>query len=228
MTTYYKATRPDGTDFRTGTINYAQALAADETLTHPDAHWNHASGYLSISVAPGETLIGGRWPCRLFTVEPVGEARTVDTYQHKRAVHALRVVEEVDAWQALGPNGASVAQFIESIPQALENSAWDAAWDAALASAWNAARDAARDAALASARDGARDAARDSAWNAARDATWNAAWNAALDVAGDAPGGVPGGAARDAAWAIVVKDMITPTQFDTLTRPWRILTGQDN
>ena len=220
MTIYYKATRPDGTDFRTGTINYAQALAADETLTHPNAHWIHASGYLSISVAPGETLIGGKWPCRLFIVEPVGEARTVDTYQHKRAVHALRVVEEVDAWQALGPNGASVAQFIEGTHQALENSAWDsardAAWNAAWNTAWNTAQVAARNTARDAAWNAAQVAAQAAVQDAVQDAVRNAAWNAAQV------------AARDAAGAIVVKDMITPTQYDALMHPWRILTEQDN
>lgn len=32
--TYYKATRPDGTDFRTGTIDYAAALRTGEIIRH--------------------------------------------------------------------------------------------------------------------------------------------------------------------------------------------------
>ena len=66
--------------------------------------------------------------------------------------------------------------------------------------------------ALAAARDAARKAARTAAWKAAR----TAAWYAARDVAWDA--------AREAAWdailALLVKDLITPEQFDLLYGPW--------
>lgn len=151
MTTYYKATRPDGTDFRTGTINYAAALQTGETITHHATELipDEASTYYSVSVEPAETLIGGQWPCRLFKVE-ADTAVESRTYRHKMCVPSLRVVEELPAWQALGPNGEAVAEFLEGIP---------AAWDAA----GEAARDAARVAARAAARDAARAASMDAA-----------------------------------------------------------------
>ena len=59
----------------------------------------------------------------------------------------------------------------------------------------------------------ARDAARDAAWDAAWDATWDATWDAAWD------------AARDAALATLVRDLITPKQYDLLMAPWRTVIG---
>jgi len=132
VTVYYKATQPDGTDFRTGTVDYAGALASGDPVMHPDPFWDDAAGYLSISVEPAETLIGGSWPCRLFEVEPVGEVRTAPGHPYKRAVTGLRMVREVEAWRALGPRGESVAEFIA------RTSAGDAAWDAAWTAAWTA------------------------------------------------------------------------------------------
>ena len=70
MTTYFKATRPDGRDFYTGTVDYAGALASGETLVHPSPHKRGASGYWSVATVPTDCT-GMSWPCRLFEVEPV-------------------------------------------------------------------------------------------------------------------------------------------------------------
>ena len=86
-----------------------------------------------------------------------------------------------------------VAEWVAS-----RGTAWDAAWDAA----WFAARDA------------ARAASRSLAWIEARRAVQVATWASPVeDAAIDA--------ARHAAWAIIVRDLITPNQFDTLTAPMR-------
>ena len=217
MTVYYKATQPDGTDFRTGTVDYDGALTSGEPVMHPDPFWDDAAGYLSISVEPADTLIGGSWPCRLFEVEPVGEVRTAPCHPYKRAVTGLRMVREVEAWRALGPRGESVAQFIA------RTAAWTAAWTATRGAAWTAARTAAWTAAWTATRGAAWTAARDAAWTAARtaarDAVWDAAWGAAGDAVWDA--------AWDAAGALLVRDRISPEQFRTLTEPWKILTGEE-
>ncbi|MBE3133852.1 MAG: hypothetical protein IMZ55_10275, partial [Acidobacteria bacterium] len=47
-------------------------------------------------------------------------------------------------------------------------------------------------------------------WDAARGATW------------DAARGATWGAAR----ALLVRDLITPAQYDKLTRPWRTVIGK--
>jgi hypothetical protein len=194
---------------------------------------NDAATYLSASTEKADCT-GFSWPCRLFEVEPLPEGsfryynaetgerakltpegrpdgtetiRVVDLgrvldgldYPHKRAALAFRVVRELDAFEALGPNGEAVAHLTERIAACTVEeikklgAAWEAAWGAALEAAWGAAREAAWVA--------ARGAAREAAWGAARGAAREAAWGAAL--------------------AVLVKDKITPEQFDILTKPWR-------
>jgi hypothetical protein len=242
--TYYKATRPDGTDFKSGTIDYAAALASGAVIRHPAARKirDDASTYLSVSVEPADCT-GFSWPCRLFRVEPVGRVMgagkvPLTASPNKRAVPALRVVEELPAWQALGPNGEAVATFIDRLPTlspeqiralaaarraagaagAAYDAACDAAYDAAYAAAgdaagaawaaYDAAYAAAGDAAVAAAYAAAYDAACDAAYAAAGDAAW-AAYDAAYAAAGDA------------ARAILVRDRIAPQHFAILTQPFR-------
>jgi hypothetical protein len=225
MTLYYKATRPDGTDFRTGSIDYGAALLSGEVIRHPAAKKvrNDPSTYLSVSVEPADCT-GFSYPCRLFRVEPVGRVMAkLKASRNKRAVSALRVVEELPAWQAFGPNGEAVIAFLERCwtmteDQALKlDVAGTAAWIAAWTATWNATSIAARTAAGAPAWAPAWAAAWDAAWDAAgtaaRYAARDAARAAAIAAARDA-------GARDAALAILVRDKITPAQYATLTQPF--------
>jgi hypothetical protein len=209
MTTYYKATRPDGTDFRTGTVLYE--VGGTVSITGPARYrWPECctNTVLHASTVPGQTLVGGPWPCRLFEVtgEPVAED------EDKRGFRDLTVVAELEAWRALGPQGRHVAAFIDQA-EAVTTTDWDTArgisWDAAFYAAWDAARDA------AAARAATRDAAQVAAWDAARGAAAApvAAWHAAR-----------------VAVALVVRDLIgtsgfTQDHYDTLTRPWRTTIG---
>ena len=162
--TYYKAVRPDGTDFYSGRVLWDRV---GEIVRHPDPGslgGEDVKGYLSVSVSPTDCT-GMKWPCRLFEVEPVEDFlvwEPTPSLPAKRASHAWRVVRELPAHEALGPNGVEVAAFLELLP-ALTRTQWSAAWNAAWDAAWGAARGAARDA----------------AWVAARDAAWDAAWDAA-------------------------------------------------
>ncbi len=220
--TFYKATRPDGTDFYSGTVDYAAALESGVPVTAPviglaNDHRFPGPKWLHMATVPTE-CVGMSWPCRLFEVEPdddLGEDRP--RHEHKVGATSVRVLREIDAHQALGPQGEHVAAPIERCRtltgDELDNlvAAWaaarDAAWDAARDAAWGAAWDAARDAALG--------AARDAAWAAARDAAWAAAW----------------AAARDAAVALVSRDRIghhpgwDQGAYDRLTGPWRSVIG---
>jgi hypothetical protein len=163
---------------------------------------------LHISDTPGEVLIGGSWPCRLFEVEPRGELVSDDSHKHGCA--AVEVVRELPAWQALGPNGEVVAGLIEQCKTLTNKQAKHLA-------VRDAVRDAARDAACDAVRDAARDAACDAAWHAARDAAWGAAWRAAWDGVWDAAWD----AVREAVLALMVRDLITAEQFDLLYGPWK-------
>ena len=221
MTTYYKAVRPGGTDFRTGTVRWLPPVGdpmpgGGMVVTHPTSRKRTdggADGYLSVATVATECT-GMRWPCRLAVVEPTRAAVwTPDpgTLPSKRASWQWRVVAEIDAHQALGPQGPEVVAIIDRARtlttdelrqlDAARGAAWDAAWGAAWGAAWDAARDATWGA--------VRDAVRDAVWDAARDAAWDAAW----------------GAARDAALATLVRDLITPKQHDLLMAPWRTVIG---
>ena len=200
--TYYKAVRPDGTDFYSGRVLWDRV---GEIVEHPDpgsTGGEDAKGYLSVSTSPTDCT-GMRWPCRLFEVEPVrGNPvwEPTPSLPSKRASHAWRVVRELPAHEALGPRGAEVVAFLDLLPT-LTTTQWDAARDAA----WSADRIA--------------------AWEAAGDAAWIAAWDAAWDAARDAAWTATWEAARDAAWvaarALLVRDLITTEQFDILTAPMR-------
>lgn len=230
MTTYYKAVRPDGMDFFSGKVRWLPP--AGEPLPegglivrHPTAttpsFGDDAADYLSVSTEPADCT-GMRWPCRLARLEAVDAAVwTPDAYYlpGKRAAVAWLVTAEVDAWQALGPQGREVVAIIVRARMLTtdELRQLGAARDAA----WDAARDAARDAALVATWDAAWNAARNAAWDAARDAAWGAAWNAARGAAWDAAWN----AARDAALATLVRDLITPKQQDLLMAPWRTVIG---
>lgn len=207
MTTYWKAVRPDGTDFHTGTVQWAPPAGhvGEWLVRHPTASviGDGASGYLSVASVPTDCT-GMEWPCRLLEVEAVGEVTTPNrALPHKRAGVAFRVLREVPATEALGPQGEHVAALIRSVPDITSTPtervalAWDATWYAAL--------------------DAVRDTARDAAWNAARDAVRDATWYAARD------------AVRAATWyaalALLVRDIITTEDYDALTRPWRTAIG---
>lgn len=202
MNTYYKATRLDGTDFQTGTIDYAAALGGNPiTLPTVDDPQCCTSTVLHASTVAAEALSGGDWPCRLFLVE--GEP--VATEEHKRGFFSLRVVEEIDAHLALGPNGREVARMIEKARHLTEDQA------TAIHTAWSTARAVTRDPAWA-----AREAARDAAWDASR----QAAWPAAIHAAWAAPQ-----AAWDAARAAVARDLISDEHYQTLAGPWESVMG---
>ena len=105
--TYYKATRPDGTDFRTGQVRYDVGA----TVTHPDPHQRDASGYLSVAVVPTDCT-GASWPLRLLEVT-AAEVWPDPSIANKRCTHSLTVVRELDPMLALGPQGQEVAALIE-------------------------------------------------------------------------------------------------------------------
>lgn len=139
---YWKATRPDGTDFWRGTTDYGQALESGAVLEHPERFKrNEPATYLSVAIVPTDCA-GMEWPCRLFGVEPVGRAWRNDRIPNKRCCSRLRVVEELPAHEALGPQGREVAALIDRAGRltAAEINGLGAARGAAREAAWEAAR----------------------------------------------------------------------------------------
>ena len=214
MTTYYKAVRPDGMDFFSGQVRWLPP--AGEPLPegglivrHPTAttpsFGDDAADYLSVSTEAANCT-GMQWPCRLALVEAADAAvwtPDATALPDKRAAVVWLVTAEVDAWQALGPQGREVAAIIDRVRMLTTDELRQ------LGAAWDAARTTARDAARTTALYAAWSTDRDAAWNAARNAAWGAAW----------------AAARDAALATLVRDLITPKQHDLLMAPWRTVIG---
>jgi len=199
----YKATRPDGTDFYSGEVDYAAALRSGETLRHPEKfRRNDPETYFSVATSPTDCT-GMNWPCRLFVVELVGRAFRNDSLPNKRCCKALRVIEERPAHEALGPQGPEVVVLLKRCETLTReevqglHAAWAAARDAAGAAAWAAARNAAS--------------------TTGRDAAWAAAMCAAKGAGKDATRA----AARAAARAVVVQDLISQEHFNTLYGPWK-------
>ena len=212
--TYWKAVRPDGTDFWTGTVRWLPRtpLKRARTVRHQSStcavKGDHSTS-LAVSTDP-TNLPGALWPMRLCRVEQVEDIIITDAY--KRQSVAWRVVEEVDPAIRFGPQGPHVGALIA---RARVITAGEAE---RLVAAWDAARDAARVAASDAARDAASVAARDAARVDASVAAWVAASVAARD------------AASDAALALVARDLIgqhglTQAHYDTLTLPWRTVIG---
>lgn len=213
--TYYKAVRPDGTDFYTGKVDYL----AGGVLEHPyPVHGSDdARHYFSVSTSVTDCT-GFSWPARLLEIEPVGEVRSPDVARlpNKRAVTALRVVRELDAKLLLGPQADHLIALVERAKALTPSEARDL--NAATGVATAVDREAARSVATGVATSIATGAAR----GAARGAAQGAAWDTAR-------GGARIGA-RDAAWGLVVRDLIgtdgwTLEYYDRLTGPWRRTIG---
>lgn len=142
-TVYYKATRPDRTDFWTGTVLYAVGETVSVSLAQRKLPAECCTGaVLHAATVPTETLSGeGLWPCRLFEVT----GRPAAEKGHKRGFRQVTVLREIDAHLALGPQGREVASLIKQVRAlttptlnrlsaaryAARYAARDAAWDAA-------------------------------------------------------------------------------------------------
>ena len=220
MTVYYKATRPDGYDFATGTVFYEVGKRVRPKPYPCEDARICGPGFLHAADVPAMTLAGGTWPCRLFEVTGRPVVGFDARHPHKGGFRQLTVLREIDAHLALGPNGRDVAAIIDRA-RALtpgEMRRLDAAWVTARDAAWVGARDAARDAAGVAAWVGARAGAWAAAWGAAwvgaRVAAWVGARAGAWDVAVEA-----------AALATLVHDLITTEQFDLLYGPWKEAIG---
>jgi hypothetical protein len=200
MTTYYKATRPDGKDFRTGTVDYAAALLSGEVVRHhrPRMIPGEASTYLSIATEPVGTMSGGAWPCRLFEVEPVGEVLPSSELRYKRAVSVLRMVKEIEPHRVFGPQGDQVAGLIERSARLTRRER------EALKEEFLAARSSPSSGRASSA---AGDAVNESGRNAAEWVAWHA-------VGRNRP------SLPEALTALIVRDLISEEDFQALYGPW--------
>ena len=239
MTTYYKAVRPDGTDFHTGETQWTppEGHEAPWIVCHPsgrqEAPSTHPRDFLSVATVPTDCS-GMAWPCRLLQVRPV-EGHPVATpggkeFPNRVAATAWEVIAELDPRLALGPQADQLLALFDTAERLTGDKLRElaAARDAARGAAWYAARAAARAAARDAAWYAARAAARAAAWGAARDDS-NAAWyaaRAAARAAAWAAARADSNAAADAAGALVVRDLLPQEHYERLTRPWVSVIGK--
>ena len=207
MITYHKALRPDGTSFHDPTFQWGTEPGDVTVHPHPDLLSTDAADWLSASTEAANCT-GFQWPCRLFEVEPVGEV--VPRSWSKVSAASWRIVRELPAHRALGPNGRVIVAFLDRLRTVTDEQldALDAVWwDAWTAAAANV---------LA-----ARDAARLAAW----DATPWAAREAARDATRWVVRGVA--AVGNVALALTVWDRISPDHRTTITALVRAALGDD-
>ena len=230
---YYKAVRPDGTSFYDGTFRWlpdgwqsGDPVPADLVVEHPDYSPTDscASRYLSAATVATDCT-GMSWPCVLLEVEPVGSVRQPDPrgLPHKAVAPAWRVIRELPATDALGPQGVEVSALIDRCRhltgddlERLGAAGYTAGYTAGYATRATgraAAWDAAGYTAGYATRVAARYATRDAAWDAAGYTAWDATRVAAEY------------ATRDAVGALVVRDVISRKHYDALTLPWRDAIG---
>ncbi|MGW2841830.1 hypothetical protein ACWCWD_29095 [Streptomyces sp. NPDC001493] len=139
---WYMATPADGIIERSRQAGTPVSLAdhVGQVIDHPrpGRPWFDESefSYFRMVKRVGEALedTGIRsavWPVRLWIVEPVGDTGNWSPhhYPYRLLAHQIRVVEETDAWPALGVRGREVLDVVQQqIPQrAIE---WAASWDA--------------------------------------------------------------------------------------------------
>ncbi len=105
---YYKATRLDGLSFHASANGLRPRYLPGDRITIPADRRNPklcSPGVIHASDVPGETLIGGSWPCRLFEVR--GTPVASDGHKHgfyanadtkaawfSRAFMAIEAIEE--------------------------------------------------------------------------------------------------------------------------------------
>ncbi len=205
MTIYYKATNMDGKDFFSNTVQFTvgESVPPLPEVLGPECC---SSDVYHASTHPESTLIGGFWPCRLFEVEgiPVAEEN------QKRGFYTFKVVREIEAWRALGPQGREIVTFLERCSRLTvdEAESLEAAWvptqvpGSDCRAAWRAANDALWTA--------ARGSGRRHAWSACEDALWDATLAIARGAA----------ACKVAIGALCFRDLISEEHFNALYGPW--------
>lgn len=211
---YYKAVRPDGTDFYSGTVQWAPPPGheGEWVVTHPAPvpDSRDAGHYFSVSTVPTDCT-GFRWPCRLWEIEAVGPVWTPDEriLPNTRAGTSFRVPRELPGHEAFGTQGAEVVAMIERVQRLTCDEIEEL----------RAYRIAAQNATLTTSRRAVRGSARRAARGAALEAAWNATWVPTGDVAWDA--------AWDAISATLVRDLIDADTYVLLMLPWRAAMGRN-
>lgn len=195
---FYKAVDTNNKDFTTGKTQ----LVLGEWMPEIEGPLVFCRNGYHVSTEKAETLQSGRenipWPARLYLVET---RDVVEGSVRTKVCRSYRAIEELPAWEALGPNGQDVITFLESYEsrtpgqvRALESEYYAESNRERLTPAW------------------------DAAFYASLQSSRAAAWSVVTRL-------VYGDSACPAT-ALVVRDILTSKQFEVLTEPWVRIVGR--
>lgn len=203
---HYKAIRLDGSGFSFRSSALRWSGQPGQVVRHPKPDLNSGPAYsLSASVSPTDCT-GMRLPCRLLAVEPVGPVRPDGRTVSGVRAAAWEVIEELPAWQALGPQGREVLALLGRLEQVnitearRIDSGWRSTYWAAsepvypLVTDVGADRSAAKEASMKAAMTTMQGVTR--GWSGCR-----ASWEATMV----------------AVWALVIRDLTTEACFSALS-----------
>lgn len=217
--TYYKAVRPNGGSFHDPEFRWlpegwgsGDPIPMGWVVEHPNPGERiekdsgaRANEYLSVATVPTDCT-GFEWPCVLLEVQAVGRACLDSYYPNKRRVRGARIIRELPAHEAFGPQGAEVVAILYRAVRLTTDEVEklsDAQWSnqgsvlyAARNAEWRAG---------ASSREAARTASRKVVQNTVGDAAWPFV--------------------RDAIFATLNRDLIGSEQHELLMAPWRAVIG---
>jgi len=169
----YKLTQLDGTDFRSGTINYAENIGKIIRVTDYDSPEFGVCGKgIHASHNPNDCFIGAKIPCRAFKVQGI---QRIAGNKKKTRYQAVKVLEEItDLDKLFGWKYTEVINPIRPFtikPPKITDEHIDLLkqWVSVRASVVASVRASAWDSVVASARDSVRASIWASAWASARD-----------------------------------------------------------
>ena len=193
----YKLTRPDGTDFHSGTINYAENVGKIIRIKDydPPESGSFARGLHACYKPLDAFSYNAEIPCRVFTVKGIGR---IIKNSNKARYKALKVIKEVDDLDKLfGFNYTEAANPIHPFklsPPAItpEIIFLLKSWDSVRDSAWYSVRTSVGYSVWYS----VAASVRDSVWASVR----YSVWDSVADLVWDSVGGSVGDPVWDSAW----------------------------
>lgn len=223
MSTFHKAIRPDGGSFWSPSFKWSTEPGGVTVHPNPGPPGCGADGSLSVSTVPTD-CIGMGWPARHLVVEPVEghevwHRNPVWLAPRKRASTAWRTVEERPGWELLGPQGAELVDVWDRLRHVDYRDA------VLLVDPWETV-EAYRLRAWRTAEDCGMDGDRHSAWSAAIDV----AYGLSVELRGLVGAAVEKtptvDAIRAATAGLMVRDLVDPDVYATLTGPAASVLGR--
>ena len=172
----YKLTRINGTDFYSGTINYADNIGKIVRVNSFDPPESGDCGKgLHSCKNPNDCFIGARIPCRAFqvkTIDVICRGTKITRSQGLKVIGEIKDLDSLFGWkysEAINP----INPFKINAPQVTDEhiellKKWDSVWDSVWASVWDSVWDSVRDSVGASVGD--------SVWASVRDSVWASVW----------------------------------------------------